>query len=198
MNQDTDQDLSKTKPPERIERQGKGLVKIHNPFSGGEKPEPPQIVVTHRRPQPKPPYFRIPADAQVKLTEAQAAAEKARQEIEQIEDHYRDRERDLDELKRNIRTQTKGLEVFRRGLARIEPSKLAKEWEDSYWAHVHDPFDQHTTNQWLLIASLKANSVELRKMLTRKLEEAEGSIAAMEAQAAALEKELGAEAASIE
>jgi chromosome segregation ATPase len=189
MNQDP---TNTTEEAEPLIRQGKRGGRISPATSTGER-EPPRVInILHQRPQPQPPHLRIPADAQARLKDAQAAADKAKEEIAEIEDHFKDRERDLDELKRNIRIQTKGLEVFRQGLARIEPSTLAKEWESAYWAHVHDPFDQHTTNQWLLIASLRSNSKELRLMLTNKLEEAEGSIAAMEKERAALEKELGA------
>jgi hypothetical protein len=185
----------------RIERRGRGLTKTHNPFSTGERSDPPRIInILHQPPKPKPPHWRVPEEAQAKLTEARAAAEKARQEIEQIEDHYRDRERDLDELKHNIRAKTKELDVFRRGLADLEPSTLAQRWESAYWKHFHDPFDRDIANQWLLVASLRSNSKELRAMLTRKLEEGEALLAAMEQERAALEKELGeeTEAASIE
>jgi chromosome segregation ATPase len=185
-------------PREGIAQPGKRQWGTRAPDSGFSNPEPPRVIdISHRPPQRKPRVTRIPEAAKAKLADAQAAAEKARQEIEQIEYHYRDRERDLDELTHNIRTQTKGLDVFRRGLANLEPSALAKNWEDAYWRHVHDPFDRDIANQWLLVASLRSNSKELRAMLTKKLEESEGSIAAMERQRAALEKELGAEAASI-
>jgi hypothetical protein len=185
-------------PREGINNPGQRRRGSHVTPDSSTDSEPRVINILHQPPQPKPPHWRIPESAKAKLEAAQIAAAQASQEIEQIEGHYRDRERDLDDLKRNIRIQTKGLEVFRQGLARIDPSTLAKEWEAAYWKHVYQPFDSHTTNQWVLIASLRANSKELRAMLTRKLEEGEASIAAMEKEAAELEKELGAEAASIE
>jgi chromosome segregation ATPase len=192
MNENSTQEVNSAEEAEPLIRQGKRGGRISPATSTGEREAPRVINILHQRPQPKPPHWRIPADAQARLKDAQAAADKAKEEIAEIEDHFKDRERDLDELKHGIRTQTKGLEDFRQGLARLDPSTLAKEWEAAYWKHVYQPFDQHTTSQWLLVASLRANSLELRKMLTRKLEEGEASIAAMEKRAAELEKELGA------
>jgi hypothetical protein len=56
--------------------------------STGERAEP-QVNVVHQPPKPQPPYWRIPEAAKAKLAEAQADAEKARREIEAIEDHFK-------------------------------------------------------------------------------------------------------------
>jgi predicted RNase H-like nuclease (RuvC/YqgF family) len=179
--------------PTRIIRQGQRRWGKSSPGTSTGAREAPRIIDTlHHRPQPKPPYFRIPADAQAKLTQAQADAEKARQAIEAIEDRWRSKDRDLAALKSSIYSKEKELNGFRQKLTELDPATLKARFELAYWRRAANFLDSHEMSQWLDVAALRANAPELRKMLTEKISAAELEIVAMEKQRSELEKELGA------
>src|ERR1700739_1511764 len=98
MNENPTQEVnSAEEEPGEVIRQGKrrrGSLAVFETTSTGERPAP-VITTVPQKPELKPPYWHLPEAAKARLAEAQADAEKARREIEEIEDRYKSKSYDL-------------------------------------------------------------------------------------------------------
>src|SRR5258707_3247151 len=181
-------------PREGIIRQGqRRWGKSSAETSTGQREAPRVIDVLHHPPEPKAPVFRIPQDAQARLADAQVAAQKAEQEIAQIQDHFRSRERELREIKQTVYIKEKELSGFRRQMDQLKPVDLDRRFEEAFWRYTVSPFDQTVLNEFLRASALAANSRRIKSMLEAKIAGIESELANAQTQAAELEKELGTE-----
>jgi hypothetical protein len=198
MNEDTTQEANpvseEAEAREGVIRQGKrrkgSIVTFESATPAGERPERPIAVAPP--PQPKPPYFRIQQAAEAKAASAAAQAEEARAAAKDAKYHYEAQLRQLDYLESVIRNNKKEIDRHRQGLTDLDPAKLDKRFEEAYAKHTYHPFDQHTTNQFLLAGNLAANSKRLKIFLENKIAEHERAITSAEAEQAQIERALKA------